>query len=1090
MIDRVKTTNTALVNKSVMLAEKLMLRSRELETKQERKAREQLNALVCDPEGVFFSIRLLDRAFRPRDPRRAGALVTRTLDPLPSFLSPAQRFLLRAFQRTWKIAPSLAIQLFVSQLRRETQHLILKGESRPLQRYLATRRAEGVQVNLNLVGEAVLSATEAENLIQRYEKALGEPHVEAVAVKLSSIVAQTHPLASDTVVDKGMQALRRLYRAAKDKLVTLDMEEYDDLDPTVEIYSRVLLEDEFLHCTHGIALQAYLPDSLAIVHRLADLGAQRTAAGGAPLRLRLVKGANLATEALKAAQHGWSQAPFPTKADVDANMKILLHTCLEESTAPSLHVGAGSHNVFDIAYALTLAQENGTLHTLTIEMLEGMANPLRRAIGEIAPKVLVYAPIARSEDFLSAIAYLTRRFDENTQEENFLRHAFSFRVGDHAWQAQEDRFRTSCERVSQISHAPRRGINRTAEPQDPPATAPFTNAPDTDWASETNRKWAHNALATFSSTPTSAVTPSPEASWEDIAEKLALLQQDPSGWADRPHEKRKSILQRAAAGLRRQRATLLAVMAMEAKKTFSEADPEISEAIDFAEYYARALDSLVEDDRIRLAPRGVVAVFPPWNFPLAIPIGGICAALVGGNRVIVKPSPFTPAVARTAVETLWKAGVPKEALAFVHCDAASSAALAQDENVDAIVFTGSTSTAEKILLSSPTTALFAETGGKNATIVTATADRDLAIQNLLRSCFGHAGQKCSATSLVVLEKEIYDDLSFQRRFAAAVRTLRTGPATDPATDIPPLVPPPNPFLEATLRALPDGERWLIQPEKVGENHWAPGIVWDVQEGSPTHTQELFGPVIGVARATDLDQAIGLVHARKFHDQPFGLTSGLESLDPTEWRHWRNHLQAGNLYINRPTVGAVVMRQPFGGWGKSCFGPGAQAGGPQYAAQLVHVLARDEKQKTHTTKGTGGGTFSPPLEAVHLPGQRNIRRFLPAKDVVLRLEEGDDPAILAARQQAAATASCDVQVSLWNEEPVENIIARLSQIARIVCCGSSPHPRLQTAAASSWTWMCTDPLTATDRDQLPFLVEQTTSADIHRHGWTPPVDPFA
>ncbi|MCP5055257.1 MAG: aldehyde dehydrogenase family protein [bacterium] len=274
----------------------------------------------------------------------------------------------------------------------------------------------------------------------------------------------------------------------------------------------------------------------------------------------------------------------------------------------------------------------------------------------------------------------------------------------------------------------------------------------------------------------------------------------------------------------------------------------------------------------------------------------------------------------------------KTVLQFVFADNADGATrLATHPEVDTVIFTGGTATAFHLLKRAPDVRLLAETGGKNAVIVTAMSDRDLAVQHIVDSAFGHAGQKCSAASLLILEREVYEDVAFRDALCDAASSRRAGSAWDLATSIGPLIREPRGVLARGLKELESGESWAIRPARVGSNPqlWSPGIKWGVQPGSTTHTTEFFGPVLGVLMANDLDEAIDLVH-----QTGYGLTSGLQSLDDREQEHWLGRVRAGNLYVNRGTTGAIVLRQPFGGMGRSAIGPGLKAGGPNYVLAIT------------------------------------------------------------------------------------------------------------------------------------------------------------
>jgi len=1065
--------DAALAGQAARLAETLARRAAELETRAERRRRRSMASLLADRDAVEMTVRLLDRALRPWDPERVAQLVSRQARGAPRSLGVTRRFLLDGFSRWWPVAPQTAVRLMKAGLRHETRSLILRGERRPLRRALSSEHRLGLEVNLNPIGEAVLSESEARRRLSMLEGALSDPLVDAVSVKISSVRAQIHPLAHEAVVDDICDVLRRLYDRAGPKLVALDMEEYRDLAPTLEAYSRVAREPGRDKRTHAIALQAYLPDSFAALQDLTELGNKRVEAGGVPLRVRIVKGANLGAERIESALHGWPQAPYTSKAEVDANAKRMLEWALDPSRAAGMDVGLGSHNVFDIAAALTIAAGAGTSDVLTIEMLRGMADPLMRAVAEIHPRVLVYSPTARDDDFLAAIAYLVRRLDEQSTPGNFLHDTFGLRVGDAAWTRQLSAFNASWTAAASVSTEPRRALPADAPVAAADGSAPFSNVADTDWAVASNRRELHAALDGCPPDATAAAA----VSAEDVERAVAVAAADPDGWAQRPLSERRAVLLAAASELQRRRLALVALMAHETSKTPAEGDPEVSEAVDYAAYYARSLDAAEADDRVTLQPRGVVAVLPPWNFPLAIPLGGVCAGLIGGNRVVLKPSPLAARTALAGCEALWAAGVPASALQLVVTDTEGAALLAAHPDVDTVVFTGSTATAETILQSRPGRRFVAEAGGKNAMVVSATADRDLAIKDVLRSAFGHAGQKCSAASLVVCESEVFDDPSFRRRLAAAAATLRCGAATDPATDVAPLLTDPNRALRAVLDHPAHGEWWALRPRRLGERLWSPGVLWDVQPGSDAHMSELFGPVVGVMRARDLDDAVSLVN-----ETGYGLTSGLESLDEDEWAQWADGVAAGNLYVNRPTTGAVVGRQPFGGWGRSGFGPGAKAGGPHYALQLCRVEAAGGGDPSRRYDETWAGRVE---ELSGLPGQANLFRYRPASRVVIRAEPTDDPAAVALRRRAAEAAGCDAELSTPDAEPLDRLCRRLGDVDRIVRCGPDAPRTLHAAAARTWTWVCCEPATGTELDMLPFVWEQSISVDYHRYGWVPP-----
>ncbi|HAB19397.1 MAG TPA: proline dehydrogenase, partial [Verrucomicrobiales bacterium] len=540
-----------------------------------------------------------------------------------------------------------------------------------------------------------------------------------------------------------------------------------------------------------------------------------------------------------------------------------------------------------------------------------------------------------------------------------------------------------------------------------------------------------------------------------------------------------------------------------------------------------------------------VGLICPWNFPIAIPAGGVAAALAASNTVILKPASDTALVAWELCQCFWRGGVPRTVLQFLPCAGAGPGQLlATHLDVAAVILTGGTATALRLLAARPELRLTAETGGKNATIVTALSDRELAIKHVVHSAFSHSGQKCSATSLLLLEAEVYDDLEFQRQLVDATESLRVGSAWDLSTRVGPLIRPPSGELRGALTLLAPGESWALEPRNVGDNPnlWSPGIKYGVRSGSVTHCTEFFGPVLGVMRFERLEEAIELVNATGY-----GLTAGLHSLDEREHVQWRQGIRAGNLYLNRSTVGAVVLRQPFGGWGRSSFGPGMKAGGPNYVAQFMTFRDRppqnelDERPLLPALESLALGLvregdnvtsaernrvlaaledydrawreeFSREHDHFRLLGQDNLRRYVPFLEIRVCVSAPDNLFELVARVAAARVTGARVIVSRlpglassalhllgrltepWAgaiefvEESVERLAARIRDQGphaneRIRFAGPDRVPTaVREAAAAAGIWLADEPILAKGRIELLwYLREQSLSYDYHRYG---------
>ena len=411
---------------------------------------------------------------------------------------------------------------------------------------------------------------------------------------------------------------------------------------------------------------------------------------------------------------------------------------------------------------------------------------------------------------------------------------------------------------------------------------------------------------------------------EDVDAAVMTAKQAQETWSRRTREERSEILFNGAQIMRQSTAQTIAVMSRDAGKTVAEADPEVAEAIDFARFYADIAANFGES-----TPLGTILVVPPWNFPYAIPMGGVCAALAAGNTVILKPAPETVATAWEIVSHLWAGGVPKEVLQFLPIrDDENGKYLVTHSGLDGLILTGSFDTAALFTSWRPDINLMAETSGKNAMLISACADIDAAVKDLVQAAFGHAGQKCSAASIAIVDKHIYNDPAFTRQLADAVESLQVGASWDFATTVGPIVRPAESALLRALTKLDNGESWLVEQIDNAGLMWRPGVKLGVKAGSWSHRHEWFGPVLAIIEAPDFDTAINWQN-----ETDFGLTAGIQSLDEKECEEWIDRIQAGNLYVNRGITGAIVNRQPFGGWKRSVVGPSAKAGGLNYVNAL-------------------------------------------------------------------------------------------------------------------------------------------------------------
>ncbi len=1184
-----------LFNEAVALAETWQNRANELLTKEEKHIQEQMKRLLTHPHDKVLLSKMIDQSFRSSDSRRVADQISNLMEEegVPEFFNRVEKLLIQMFVGVGKHFSSFAVPRMIDQMRNASSRAIIPGEPKELHAHLQKRKEQGIRMNINHLGEAVLGEGEAAHRLETYKKDMEDPNVEYISIKISTIYSQINSLAFDETVEILKERLSEIYRVAKahffirqdgsriPKFVNLDMEEYRDLEITYRAFVKTLEQAEFTNYSAGIVLQAYLPDSFRMQEKLTSWAKDRVASGGAPVKLRIVKGANMEMEKVESSLANWPLAPYDNKLEVDANYKRMVTYGMLPENIRAVNLGIASHNLFELAYASVVAEQNKVTEYFYFEMLEGMADHVRRALQETSGDVLLYAPVAARDEFINAIAYLIRRLDENTSPENFLRYSPDLTVGSEEWKYLKQTFLDSCVKQQEAQNFPNRIQDRNSETFDkyvsPLKTNTFLNEPDTDWSMVGNRLWAEAIRDRWMKSAADEPIDIPIviggeelrqdrrikevmdscqyedkvcvaryylASEEDAVNSLHVAKEDPDGWRELSSRRRHEVLAEVAIELRKSRGDLIGAAAADTGKIFTEVDVEVSEAIDFAEFYPFSVKQFDEIENIKGEGKGVGLVISPWNFPIAIPSGGIVTALAAGNTVIFKPASDAVLSAWELCKCFWRAGVSQNTLQFVPCSGADvGPILTCSEDVDFIILTGGTDTGINILKQTPGVYLAAETGGKNATIVTDMADRDQAIKNVIHSAFSNCGQKCSATSLLILGKTIYDDPHFRQQLVDAAKSMKIGSAWKFTNKIGALIKPPAGDLEKGMNSLESAEEWVLKPEMVDNNPyiWSPGIKYGVQPGSYTHMTEFFGPLLGVMRADDLDHAISLVN-----QTGYGLTSGLESLDKREQIQWKDTVFAGNLYINRGTTGAVVLRQPFGGMGKSALGPGLKAGSLDYVTQFmkwnetdypgIGVIHQDHKLlqlarelrlliqwnklsslKTDIYKTVRAiesylysmqEKFSKEEDCFHLRGQDNILRYQPIKEMMIRLHPADTLFETLARLAAAKIAGCTTRLSkpegmknevtdflqdrygklfldglVVNDMSDEELIQQMGVLGRIRYAAPDRVPeKVFEAAAETGFYLSRAPVFMEGRlELLQYFQQQAICDSYHRYG---------
>ncbi len=856
-----------------------------------------------------------------------------------------------------------------------SRRFIAEESGNHLTSVLSSLRKEPAAFTIDVVGEATVSDGEAAAMQQRYLELMrrlvaasakwpdcaqidhspnGKNPQVNLSVKLSSLCARFDPLDPNT--DAIVSArLRELFREASSlgAAVTVDMEQFAFRELTLAIFCRVLEEDEFHEQPYAaIALQAYLRDAEKDVRDLIRWARGQERRVG----VRLVKGAYWDSEIAWAKQKNWPIPVFLDKAATDANYERLSRLLLEGHDV--IDAAFGSHNLRSLAHAIVAAQEIGVpANGYEMQMLYGMAEPVRQAIVQNGQRVRVYLPVG---ELLPGISYLIRRLMENTSNTSFLRQTYAEKKA-----------------VESLIKAP---VPAKPVPQLIALSAPqkeFRNQAPIDFSSEENQKRFAAALGEVRGEMRKqgvrdeeiwlkSVNPANANEIIGWVRKTTIAAADKAidkaegfflQWRDTPARQRAEMLFRAADLMRERRWELAAREIIEVGKGWREADADVCEAIDYLDYYGREMLRLAqpretqqlpsETNTYSYEPRGIAAVIAPWNFPLAILAGMTAAALVSGNCVLMKPAEQSPLMAVQLSDILSNAGVPDGACQLLQGGGEIGAHLVRSARIHLIAFTGSREVGLEILREAYTQRpgqahvkrVVCEMGGKNAVIVDSDADLDEAVGHVIDSAFGYQGQKCSAASRLILREEIHE--RFLARLVDAVRSLTIGASEDTRNSIGPVIDGAAQRRIAEYIEIGKQEAKCVLEMAAPKYGYfvGPAIFRDVDPRSRIAQEEIFGPVLAVIKAKDFAQALAIAN-----DSQFALTGGILSRSPAHIEQARKEFRVGNLYINRGITGAVVERQPFGGLKLS--GIGAKAGGPDYLLQFLEPRTVSENTLRH------------------------------------------------------------------------------------------------------------------------------------------------
>ena len=851
---------------------------------------------------------------------------------------------------------------------------------------LRKRRKQGIGFTVDLLGEAVVSEEEAEEYGDRCFELLDVLATETrgwtdplggiselfpvvnLSVKISALYSQMNPADPADAIAHLAPKLRPILRRAKElgAFINFDMESFAHKNTTLELFRTLFVEPEFRDWPHaGIVVQAYLRDAEKDLRNLIAWGRSR----GTRFTVRLVKGAYWDYEKIKSKQNGWTIPVWLQKPESDANFEKLTRILLENEAIVTS--AFGSHNVRSIAYAQALAEQLGIdPHRFEFQLLYGMAGPVKRALVEMGYRVREYCPVG---ELLPGMSYLVRRLLENTSNEGFLRAKFSENMSaetllrDPTELANAGGNGAVTRPHSQIHQ--RNGASFDQRPIDTYENASLVNFVYRESQEKmrtalqevrtrfgqkypltiSGRKvWTETLMHSLNpSQPDEIVGYVAEAGIPEADLALKAAHDAFEIWSRTPFEERCQLLDRVSAILDRRRFELSAVEVFEVGKPWAEADGDIREAMDFCRFYAQQMRLIGrprltqhvpgEESYQHYWPRGVALVIAPWNFPMAILCGMVTAALVTGNTVIMKPAEPSGIIGALLMEVFEEAGMPPGVLNFLPGHGSIIGAhLVDHPDIEMIAFTGSREVGLRIWESAGKTRpgqhelkrVVCEMGGKNPVIVDSDADLDETIVDTIYSAFGYQGQKCSACSRLIVLAENYDRV--MERLIAAAASLRIGNPEDPGITVGPVIDEKayRRILEIIERGKEEATLAFRGRDVPPTGYFIPPTIFtDVKPEMTLSQCEIFGPVLSVLKARDLDEAIAIAN-----DTDYALTAGFFSRSPANIERAKAELVAGNVYINRSCTGAVVGRHPFGGFKMS--GGGTKAGGADYLLNFV------------------------------------------------------------------------------------------------------------------------------------------------------------
>ncbi|MBI5346344.1 MAG: proline dehydrogenase family protein [Chlamydiae bacterium] len=1153
-----KFTSHELLKKGSELAELIFFEAKNLQRREE-KTQINSNFIFQNPKSAALLTNLQDICFRSCSKERVINQIKYLLKKLsvPAIFSFSIKTKLALLQILGGRFSNPLYSEIINFLKKENRRHIISYSEPDFSNFLNLEQNNNCFINIYPFAKHPFEY-EKELHENNYFALLNNPKISSISLKISDLFPNLKLQAYDWSLKKILNKLRDIFFMAKPymiqgKFIHFDPKMHKDYKITLEALKIVLSEKEFLDFSVRITLQAYMPEAHQIQRELMSFSSERIKKGGPPIKILLVKGSYISSEQIRASKNSWPLPIYNSKIQTDANFKKMLFFSTINEHSKILPTTIGTHNIFDLAYALVLRKISDSCQNIDFEMLYGRTPLITKIIEQLSGKMTLYCPIAPPISFNETFPYLLSRIEELTGSENFLCRFPHMEPQNGYWEEELNHFFESGQ-YSSLPILEKTGRAGKKWPQIIKERLSFENEPATDfsikdnalWAEEIVSEWQHfqpsnipitigekiffcNEKQTYSiSNPQKFFYKYSECSKEQFKSGLEIAKQAQISWQNISIEEKATILYTVAEKIRENRKKIIAALMLDIEKTIVDADHEVSDAIDTIEYSLEQSKQLLAIKDVELKAKGIIFIASHFSAPIAIAAQEISAALIMGNSVIFNPTSSAMFCSFLLAEIFWEANVPKNSLQFIKCSSSFfEEEVIKDDRINSIIISDSLPFAKKILKLNPKPEIQVTSASKNIIVISSLCDKELAIQDLIRSAFTFSGQKFSSTQVAILEKEIFDDSFFLKELTKAAKELVSDAPWDLTTTLTPLVNATEEEI-ALLKNLDKDESWILKPvqAKNNQNLWSPGIK-NVSFDSPSLKKEYRVPLLCILKAKDFEQALSL--ANKFSS---GLCVGLHSLDEREHFLFLTKIEAGNFYINRKTIDTLIKRQPFGGTEKSCYGYGYKKGGANYLLNFTsktQLQLPKEKQppegwilaltkflqelqisktdlelweKSIANYSYWWKKFKLSKDPNKVLGEDNIQRYIPRK-VTLRLLDNKFSLDALRVCAAALTVESSLEISItyskysedlfWLdlipvlkvvEETPEEFLSRIKQgkINRIRLI-SKASDELAQVAKENFCFIIDEPVLASGRfELLHYLQEISLSYDYHRYGY--------